>query len=122
MTSGELVIAILTIVCAGGAAFIGAKAAKRSTDVEDKREREKAEQDRLDAFIHMACSTNPVEAYVGLYHLQEAKAEWNENPKQRLFVKRSLEALNAPQIQAYRGGATQVQTTPSNPASAGGGP
>jgi hypothetical protein len=63
----------------------------------------------------MACSANPTEAYVGLYHLQQSKADWNSDAEQRAPIKRTLEALNAPAIQAYRGGQTTVVTTSPPP-------
>lgn len=124
MTGGEVLIAVLTVICAGGASFVGAWVANRSTKAQDKREREAAEWARITSWVTMACSQNPTEAYVGLYHLQQAKGDWNDNQEQREFIKRTLLALSAAPAQAYHGGATTVVSPPppSPPSLPGGAP
>jgi hypothetical protein len=114
------ITALATAVAAAGAAFAGARAANRNTKVVDARAQKTAEWERIDRYVDMACSTDQTKAYVGLYHLQQSKADWNSDPEQRAFIKRTLEALNAPVIQAYRGGQTTVVTSP--PPSTPGGP
>jgi hypothetical protein len=76
------------------------------------RTQETAEWERLNRLVAMACSTNPTEAYVGVYQLQQSRADWNSDPELRAFVRRALEALTAPAIQAYRRGQTNVVTSP----------
>jgi hypothetical protein len=128
---GQIIAAGLTALASGGAAFVGVRTANRNTDVEDRRARETAlaeekrakeaaEWDRLQRMVTMACSANPVEAYVGVSHLQQSKDTWKGNADQKTFIRRTLSALTAPAIQAYRGGQTTVVTTP--PPSTPGGP
>jgi hypothetical protein len=109
---GLIVASIVTFLGTGGAAFLGAGVAIRNANVVDARAKETTEWERIDRMVTMACSTNDTEAYVGLYHLQQSKADWNNNPQQRTFIRRTLEALNAPAVEAYRGGQTTVVTNP----------
>lgn len=109
---GQIVAAGVTAVASGGAAFLGVRTANRTTKVEDERAKDTADWERIQRLVTMACSTNDKEAYVGLYHLQKSKDDWNDNPEQRAFIKRTCEALNASAVTAYHGGATQVTTTP----------
>jgi hypothetical protein len=122
--AGQIVAAVVTFVGTGGAAFLGARVAGRNTKVVDARAKETAEWQRIDRMVTMACSENPTQAYVGLYHLQQSKADWNDDPEQRAFIKRTLEALNAPAIQAYREGQRKFVTgpPPSPPPPQSGGP
>jgi hypothetical protein len=110
--AGQIVAAVVTFLGTGGAAYLGARVAGRNTKVVDARAKETAEWQRIDRLVTMACSENPKEAYVGLYLLQQSKADWNSDPEQRAHIRRTLEALNAPAIQAYRGGQTTVVTSP----------
>lgn len=112
---GQIIAAAVTFVGAAAAAFLGARSANRNTKVVDERAKKTAEWERIDRYVTMACSTNPVESYVGVYHLQQSKADWNSDPEQRAFIKRTLEAINAPGIQAYLGGQTTVVTSPPPP-------
>jgi hypothetical protein len=109
---GQILAAGLTALASGAAAFLGVKTANRNTNVVDERAKQTADWDRLQRLVTMACSTNPTEAYVGVYHLELSKQDWNNNPEQRAFVRRTCEALNAPAVQAYRGGQTTVVTSP----------
>ena len=118
---GLIVASIVTFLGTGGAAFLGARVAIRNANVVDARAKETTEWERIDRMVTMACATNDTEAYVGLYHLQQSKADWNNNPQQRTFIRRTLEALNAPAVEAYRGGQTTVVTNPPpSPPSPGG--
>jgi hypothetical protein len=126
---GQVVVAVAAFLGGGGAAYLGMRAANRNTDVEDRRARETAlvedkraketaEWARIHELVKMACSTtNPVESYVGVYLLQRSKDNWRGNADQRAFVKRTLDALNAPAIEAYREGQRKFVTgsSPSAP-------
>ena len=123
VADGQIVAAVVTGIETAGAAalaaFGGTQAANRNTKVVDERAKKTAEWQRIDRLVSMACSENPKEAYVGLYHLQQSRADWNNDPDQRAHIRRTLEALNAPAVQAYRGGQTTVVTTPPPPAQPG---
>jgi hypothetical protein len=99
-------------LASGGAAFIGARAANRTTDITEARAKENAEWDRIHRVVTMACSTNPTESYVGMDLLQKSKSDWNNNTEQRKFIRRVCDALTAAPVQAYRGGQTTVVTSP----------
>jgi hypothetical protein len=109
---GQIIVGVATFLGSGGAAYLGARAANRNTKVVDERAKETAEWERLRWVASLASSTNPTEAYLGVYLLEQSKADWNNNPEQRTFVRRVLEALNDPAIQAYREGKTTVVTNP----------
>jgi hypothetical protein len=119
--AGQIIAAVVTFLGTGGAAFLGARVAGRNTKVVDARAKETAEWQRIDRMVGMACSTNATEQYVGLYHLQQSKADWNGNPGQRAFIRRTLEALNDPAVRAYREGKTTVVTGSPPPAPPPGG-
>jgi hypothetical protein len=110
--AGEIVVAVAAFLGSGGAAYLGMRAANRNTRVVDERAKETAEWERVRWMVTMALSENPNEAYVGVYLLEKSKDDWNSNPEQRALIKRTLEALNAPAVQAYRGGQTTVVTSP----------
>jgi hypothetical protein len=125
---GQIVAGGLTAVASAGAAFLGAWSANRSTKVEDARAKETAEWERIERMITRACSTNTTEAYVGMYQLEKSKQDWNSNAEQVRHIRRTLDALTASAVQAYRGGQTTVVTSPppsvpsppSSPSSPGG--
>ena len=110
---GQIIAAGVGAVASGLAAFAGVRAANRTTDVEDRRAEDTAEWERIRQLISMACSENEKESYVGMYILVRSKDDWNDNPAQRAFVKRAIDALTASAIAAYHEGATQVTTTPA---------
>jgi hypothetical protein len=115
VADGQIVAALITglaTTVAAAWAALEARAANRNTKIVNERAQKTAEWERIDRLVTMACSTNDTEAYVGLYLLQQSKADWNSDPKQRAHIRRTLEALNAPAIQAYRGGQTTVVTSP----------
>jgi hypothetical protein len=109
---GQIIVGVATFLGSGGAAYLGARAANRNTKVVDERAKETAEWERIRWMVTMALSRNDDEAYLGVYLLEQSKADWNSNPEQRTFVRRVLEALNDPAIQAYREGKTTVVTNP----------
>jgi hypothetical protein len=111
VADGQIIAALVTAVASGSAAFLGVRAANRSTNVVDNRAKESAEWVRIYQLVDMASSSDPIKSGVGLHHLEQSKADWNRNPEQRAFIKRSLEALNAPMIKAYREGKTRVMVT-----------
>jgi hypothetical protein len=117
---GQTIAGVATFLASGGAAYLGARAANRNTKVVDERAKRTAEWERIDRLVTMACSENETEAYVGLYLLQQSKADWNSDPEQRAHIKRTLDALSAPAIQAYRRGQTTVVTNPPPPPPLGG--
>lgn len=127
---GQIVAAVVTFLGTGGAAYLGARTANRSTTAEDARAKETAEWERIRWMVTMALSRNNDEAYVGVYLLETSKDDWNSNPEQQALIKRTLEALTAPAVQAYRGGQTTIVTSqppsvlppPSSPSSSTGGP
>lgn len=110
---GQIIAAVLTAAASGGGAFLGVVTANRNTNVVDARAKENAKWERIHRMVTMACSTNQTEASVGFYHLTKSKADWNENPEQAAFIRRTCEALTAAAVQAYRGGQTTVVTSPS---------
>jgi hypothetical protein len=115
VADGQIVAALITglaTTVAAAWAALEARAANRNTKVVDERAQKTAEWERIDRLVTMACSTNPTESYVGLYHLEQAKADWKDDPEQRAFIKHTLEALNAPAIQAYREGQRKFVTGP----------
>lgn len=109
---GQIIGGGLTALASGAAAFLAVRTANRTTEIEDKRAEETGEWERIERLITRACSENPAEAYVGLHMLRESKKDWNDNSKQVAHIRRALDALNAPAIAAYHGGATQVRITP----------
>jgi hypothetical protein len=131
VADGQIVAALITgaatTVAAGWAAF-EARAANRNTKVVNERAKETAEWERIERMITRACSTNPTEAYVGIYQLEQSKQDWNRNAEQVRHIRRTLDALTASAVKAYRGGQTRVVTSPpptvpsspSSPSSPGG--
>jgi hypothetical protein len=131
---GQIVAAGITALASGGAAFLGSRSANRNTDVEDQRVREiaeaedkrikeiaaaedqrakdAAEWDRIHRMVTMAFSTNRTESYVGMDLLRKSKADWNDNPEQRKFIRNVLTAMTAAPVQAYVGNQTPVVTGP----------
>jgi hypothetical protein len=61
---GQIVAAAVTFIWTGGAAFLGARVANRSTKVVDERAKKTAEWERIDRLAAMACSKNDTETYV----------------------------------------------------------
>jgi hypothetical protein len=112
---GQIIAAVVTFAGTGAAAFLGARVARRNTNVVDARAEETAEWNRIHWMVTMAVSTNPNEAEVGMTHLRESKNDWIRNPEQRAFIRRTCKALNAASVQAYRGGQTTVRTSPPLP-------
>jgi hypothetical protein len=109
---GQIVTAVATILASGGAAFWGARAADRNTEVVDARAQKTTDLDVARQMFAMALSDNPREADSAAYVLREMKADFISDPVLRKFVIRASAALNASNIQAYHGGATHVTTTP----------
>ena len=62
---------------------------------------------------HYGVSTNGTESYVGIDLLQKSKADWNDNPEQRTFIRNVRAALTAAPVQACGGSQTTVVTNPS---------
>jgi hypothetical protein len=108
---GQIIAGVATFLVTGGAAYLGARSANRSTKVEDARAREAAEWERISQSVDLAVSSDPIKSYVGIQLLVNSKADWNSNPEQRAFIKQILEALIAPAIQAYGQGKTSVVTS-----------
>ncbi len=108
---------------AAGAAFLGARAANRNTKVVDERAKKTAEWERIDRYGHDGVFRRiPPRRTSASITFRQSKADWNSDPEQRAFIKRTLEAINAPAIQAYRGGQTTVVTphvAPPPPPTAG---
>ena len=119
---GQLVAAGVTALASGGAAFLGVRAANRTTDVEDKRAEDTAEWERIQRLLSMACSQENKEAYVGLSILTESKDDWKDKPEQTAFVRHALDALNKGAVTAYLGDQTTVVTSQSPSAPQSGGP
>jgi hypothetical protein len=127
-----LITGLATTVAAAWAA-LEARSANRNAKVAYEHAQKTAEWERIDRLVTMACSEKPEVAYVGLSHLIESKADWNSDPEQRAFIKRTLKALNAPVRLAYLEDKTKTatsaapsttppQTSPGSPSSAPGGP
>jgi hypothetical protein len=113
VADGQIVAALITglaTTVAAAWAALEARAANRNTKVVNERAQKTAEWERIDRYVTMTCSENEIEAYVGLFHLIESKADWNSDPEQRAFIKRTLKALNAPAKLAYLEGKTRVVT------------
>jgi hypothetical protein len=116
----QVVAAGLTVLGAWAAAFLGARSANRNTKIVDARAKENAEWERIIWMANMAVSSNPNEANLGISHLQESKDDWNSNPMQATFVRRTIRFVNLANTQAVRGGRTVVTGFQPPPAPPGG--
>jgi hypothetical protein len=115
VADGQIVAALITggaTTVAAAWAALEARAANRNTKVANERAKETAEWERIERMITRACSKDPTEAYVGMYQLEKSKQDWNSNVEQVRHIRRTLDALTASAVQAYRGGQTTVVTSP----------
>ena len=57
----------------------------------DERAKATAEWERIHQLVDMACCSDLPTAYVGMYHLQQSKADWNGNPRAASVNQAALE-------------------------------
>ena len=114
---GQVVAAVVTglatVGAAAWAAFAGAHAANRNTQVLDDRARKTTDMDVARQMFAMACSPNDKESIAAAYVLKEMKSDLMSDPVLEKFVIRAVAAIIASDTQAYRRGATPQTTTPA---------
>ena len=116
---GQIVTAVATVLGSGGAAFWGARAANRNTEVVDARAQKTTDMEVARQMFAMALSNDTKEAEAAAYVLREMKDDFIADPVLRKFVIRAVTAVTAAERQAYHGGATHVTTTPPPGGTAG---